>query len=397
MPGPLALVSVPTESCRIDWVSLSYDTKSDDQVEDLLRETYRFLDGTFPGEGWGEVRPSKHFENMRTHGSKVRIHWTFLSERRGAKSAPNPGRFLIEMSGEPLGRMSSETRMDSLSYLTSLRGFRGASRLDCQRTWLDPLRTAEEIVMDFRRGDLWCIGYSQVRDHCWMDHRGQPRASATQYIGSPKGRKYIRIYNKGVEAGWEEEALRVEVQYRREPAAQHLNAMLARFERESPEADDPTTAEERTVNDLIAQDVRLRDTSRWRGGERPQNWADAAPTPQWWEEMLDHVPEHLAVEYEDPKDLQRVWDNMLFQYGRKFALEALRQCIANGLGPSDFGAEFVDSCMARLKEEDVDVLYQVLRDVPRERVKEVFDQALSVSAWNTERNPVRGESKLPAF
>lgn len=397
MARVLDLVSIPTESCRIDWVSLSYQVDHDDQMEDLLREVYRFAEGTFPGEEWGEKRPSKHFENLRTHGSKVRIHWTLLSERRGDISPKNPGRFLIEMSGEPLGRMSSLDRMNSLSYLTSLRGFRGASRLDCQRTWLDPLRSAEQWVEGFRRGDLWCVGYSQVRDYVAVNYKGEHVSAATLYIGSPKGRKFIRVYDKGAEAGWEEEALRVELQYRREPAAQHLNAMLGRFERESEDRDDPTDAEERTVNDLIAQDVRLRDTSRWRGGTRPQNWADQAPPPQWWEEMLDHVPRPLAVEYENPKDLQRVEDNMLFQYGRKYALEILRRSLVTGLGPSDLAGEFIDACMARLRSEDVEVLYELLPDHPKEQIDSLFRAALEVSAHNTEWNPDRGRRMLPAF
>lgn len=264
--------------------------------------------------------------------------------------------------------------------LADLRGFRRCTRLDVQETWCNPPISAEQICDLVQKRRLWCYGYQRQRQWKEKNYQGKDIEGATQYFGSKKAARMVRIYNKAAEQGWDVPALRVEIQHREEYAEQYFQELLCRILKVGPSSEDLGTVEQHLVKDLIARGVDLRDIERWEGQDLPKNWARTAAVPDWWEAMLNHQPTAIPISFKSGGKLEMAWENAVHQYGRQLALLWLSSAL-NGVendltGMLRFGFE----CLNRLRREDLDELVALCPDVEKAKVLRLFHNRVAAAA-----------------
>lgn len=348
--------SQPVESCAIDWVTFGYRFVRASDGEELLNDVYAMAMTILPEGEWHAPVPDRHYETRLRHDSGIAIRHSISGNVADLPDHKNPGGVAVDIPGLPLGTMTTTDRMESLLRLADRIGFKGAARIDFQRTWLDPPVTAEEVVRLTRELRLWAKGYSTIRDHAPMNAKGESAAPATVYFGSPASQKLVRLYNKAAEGRWPIPAVRVEVQHRKR-IARHSWALLAKRYKEAEALGPLLDHVERDMTlDVIARDCDLKDTSQWAGRPRPKNWADAAPTPEWWAEMLGHVPKELPPAAKQDKDLPAATAQGVHQYGRTFALNAIANSLVHG---TDLRLELGHLLMrffSRLRDRDAETI-----------------------------------------
>ena len=66
------------------------------------------------------------------------------------------------------------------------------------------------------------------------------------------------------------------------------------------------TQEERTVKDALSQHADFKDTSAYEGRPKPKKWAQSAPRPDWWTEMLAHKADPLKLQHKVETDIDEV-------------------------------------------------------------------------------------------
>jgi hypothetical protein len=331
MAGELALVSDPIDSCALDWLSTSFRFANNDRLDDLYADVSWLGDQFCPGGEWSKPKPAMHFTHSRRHESGISFSYTpWQSAAGNLKGARNEGVASVEVTGSFLGSITASARQLLYITLRSIPGFYRCNRLDAQITKLNPPVTALDFMLLVEQQMVWPVGFGRGQAYCERTQSGQVVGGVTQYFGGKTSRRRVRAYDKAKEQGWPMPALRVELQERREAARDHFLWLVRNCENDPFNGTMYVTAEDKAVRALLADGLDLRDTSAWKDGERPQNWAQYAPTPQWWKEMVATTVSPIAVQYRKPSDLAATWEAAVAQYGRKVALEAIRRAVVEG-------------------------------------------------------------------
>jgi hypothetical protein len=279
-----------------------------------------------------------------------------------------------------LASADAKFRQGLYADLAALRGFKRCNRLDSQITVLNPEVDALAVVLLVEQRKLWPVGYGRGQAYCERLQSGEIVGAVTQYFGAKTSARRARIYDKAAEQGWEVPAVRFEVQERREAADQHFRqlARLSQTEAKTPPL--LVTAEDRTVRNVIGGELDLRDTSAWVDRERPQRWAQYAPVPGWWKEVLAQPISPIEVQYRKPVDLALTRAASIDQYGRKVALETLRRMLRDGTEFFEEYASYFLDCFARLRRDDLATLLALLPEDQADEARELFGEVMADAA-----------------
>lgn len=380
--GTSAVESRPTDSCRLDWLSVSYYAASDQLQEqqigyylELLRV---FVESPTLKDGAGR----KFFEHSVFHDAGLALKW---SPPDGSR---NPGCLTVDLRGEFFKLMSPAQRAAVYLDASELEGFKHCTRLDAQRTLLDPQADAEQIHRMVRERQVWVpryAGYSQLGR---IDSKGDAMKGASLVWGGPESAARGMTYNKALEDHWDGvRAVRHEVRLRRQPARDYFARLL-----ESLRAEDGPDcrhfAEPRFVQSVLSKHMTYLDTSRLAKvldkKDWPQNWVKDSAPAAFWSEVVEGVPMELQATWQEQKALEDSVAALCRQYGRKAALWVMWRHYGCGEDREDALEALFAQWAVRIRDEDLDDLIKLVPEENRDRLIAEFPEWRATGAYNLE-------------
>lgn len=277
----------------------------------------------------------------------------------------NQGLVSLDIRGDALAALDAEQRKAVVLDFAEMDGFKQCSRLDSQVTVVNPDATAESILQQVRKREIWIKGFSSYGEPSTKDQWGNPMTGATITWGSPKGATRCRTYNKQAEANWDQPAVRHEVQLRKQPARDRFNSLveLLRLEGEGEE----TKAEAHFVQSVLDQHMAYLDTSRLadRSDQQgwPERWARDSKKADWWKEVVNVVPTEMKTKWRLTKALEDAVEARDKQYGRITAKWVAKRVWIDGAALADARNEELTRAFVRMKDEDIE---EVVALVPEE-------------------------------
>ncbi len=360
MAGPLPNQSHATPSTRVDWWSGTYRIHSRDDLWILKGYLRSLADRILPDAEWAQPSKGRFYKVRERHPSGLQIqHNGGLPAAGTLERKSTDGLASIEIPGQVWGFLGPADRRDLIGDLRASFHLMRTTRLDLQTTILEPEQDAEWIVQEVAAGRLWPKGFGVGMAYANRNLHGDLHGACTQYFGGKESDIRSRHYDKAAERGWEIPAVRHEVQLRNDHADQWFRRMAERCQAEPALGPLLMTAEAATVKDALGSLVDFRDTSRWEGRRKPRNWAQTAPVPPWWSEVVGHSPTPLAVEYRPPGDLEASVATMRAQFGRKYALWLLLEALKASQAVPVSATDVALRCIADLDEGDWKVLAQL--------------------------------------
>jgi hypothetical protein len=361
------------DSCQPDWLSHTFKLPRGDYLDDLFAFTRALADEIDPRGEWTPPRRSRHFAHLTRHPAGLQFQFTPPDDPGSPRPAVSevktvgrsPGLASLEISGSALSALLPADRGRIYDTLIGWPGRFHCTRIDLQATRVNHKPDVLEIVHLVEAGSLWPKGFGRGQTYATRDLHGNICAAPTQYFGGRDSEIRARIYDKGAEQGADLPAVRFELQVRGDAAEAHFRRLVDRTRMQAGDHFGVMAAEDRTVKDALGQHLDLRDTSKWEGQRKPKNWAQSAPVPDWWQELLDGPPSPLRIGRKAPPDLMGSWNACIDQYGRKMALEASRRVLAEGQELGDVADALLRQFFAKTRLEDVDVLEDACPGVDR--------------------------------
>lgn len=349
------------DSCRVDFLSLSFFAASDslqrEQISYFL-ELNALLSGTYDlSQGGGR----RFFEESWYHQCGIALKWT-----PPGTGKVNAGLLSVDVKGDALAGLSADLRKSVYLDAFEMEGFRGCTRIDTQRTVVNPHATAQEIHQMVVNREVWIKGFTGYRQEAMLDADGRPLNGCTIGFGSRKGLTTTKTYDKRAELkGVGEPAARHELVQRKQIAKSRFQSLCAGLKEEEESAD--TSYERIFVQSNLAQSMTYLDTSRLKDTARedwPDNWARDSKPADFWAQVVEGPVEEFTTEWRLEKTLERLIKNRAKQYGRgRFKYLSLR-IWAQGESLADCVQDDLDLDAIRLKDEDID---EVCAQVPEER------------------------------
>jgi hypothetical protein len=235
------------------------------------------------------------------------------------------------------------------------------------------------------------VGYGRGQAYCERTQSGQIVGPVTQYWGAKTSARRARCYDKAAEQGWDTPAVRFELQERREAAHAHFLHLAKLSKAEASVGPLLVTAEQSTVRNILGKELDLRDTSAWADRERPQNWAQYAPVPGWWEEVLGQHVSPIAVQFRPPTDLASTRAAAVEQYGRKLTIENIRRAVVEGTTVDEQALLLQLELAQRVRREDLATVLALLPENLHDQARRVFAKVTAAAARHTEEM-VRGDT-----
>lgn len=380
--GKSAVESVPTASCRLDWLSLSFyaasETLQKKQLGWWLDAFGRFVPEPTFKDGAGR----KFFEYSVFHDAGIGLRWT------PPDGARNAGFLNVDLKGEFFKLTNPAQRAAIYLDASELEGFKHCTRLDAQRTLLDPHADAEEVHRMVREREVWVARYKGFRQLGETDSKGDAVKGASVVWGGPESAARGMTYNKAAEDGWDGlRAVRHEVLLRRQPARdcfQTLRQML--LQEEGPGC--RYLAEVRFVQSVLAKQMTYLDTSRLAAvtdkAQWPENWAADSQPAEFWREVVDGNPVELTTTWRQEKSLEDSVAAMNNQYGRKAYNFVMWRMYGCGQSREEALDELFDCWAARAKEEDLPELVKLAKPGERKALAREFHRWRQAAAHNLE-------------
>jgi hypothetical protein len=388
LPVVLPNQSHACPSCRVDWLSATFQLHQDDDLDDLADYLADLGDRVLSGGRFLEPGKGRFYETKLRHESGLQLQYTLPSRSasacRAQDSRPvvNSGLASVEVPGSIWGFLDPKERSRLITEVRHWPALKRVTRLDLEATLLDPVQDAEAVVLDVAAGRLWPVGFGIGMAYANRNLHGDLHGACTQYFGGKASRIRSRHYDKAAEAGWQTEAVRHEVQLREEPADQWFRRLADRCETEQPVGPLLMTAEAATVKDALGTLVDFRDTSRWEGQRKPKKWAQTARPPGWWRDVVGPAPTPLAVEYRPPGGLEASLEAMFDQYGRKLGLWAFLACLDTGDDVHGVGAHVVLRAMTQLDEGDWKLIAQLRPELDEASLRDCYLRSIAnAKAW----------------
>lgn len=349
------------DSCRVDWLSLSLFAASDSLQREQISywlELNALISGTYALlEGGGR----RFFEESWYHPCGISLKWTAPGSGK-----VNAGLLSVDVKGDALAALSSDIRKSVYLDAFEMEGFRQCTRLDTQRTVVNPHATAQDIYKKVVNREVWIKGFTGYRQEALTDADGRPLKGCTVGFGSRKGLTTTKSYDKRAELkGVGPEAVRHELVQRKQIAKSRFQSLCEGLKAEGDAAD--TSYERIFVQSNLAQSMTYLDTSRLKNKPReewPENWARDSKPADFWAQVVEGPVEEFTTEWRLEKTLERLIKNRAKQYGRgRFKYLSLR-IWAQGESLADCVQDDLDLDAIRLKDEDID---EVCSQVPEER------------------------------
>ena len=371
--GEKSLGQRASASCRLDWLSVSLFGSTVRRQREQLSYFFSLLSAVADGATWPEPSAAKFFQKAVSHEAGVSIKWT-----EPGSSETNEGLISVDIRGTAFLALEREHRKALYLDIAEMEGFKQCTRLDAQRTVLNPSMSAEQIHESLVNQALWVKAYKGFRQMGELSGRDALEGGSTVMWGSPQNAIRARTYNKAVEAGWDVPAVRHEVQMRKQPARDKFNALVEALQVE--QASEATTAENAFVQSVLNQHMAYLDTTRFAKLTRknwPKNWAQRCEKAQWWDqEVVTGDPKEIKTQWRLQKKLEDSVAACDAQYGRILGKWLFAHCMATGETPEEAFLVRSAQWLTRLKDEDLTDLLQL---VPEESHAELLEN------WSTWR------------
>lgn len=380
--GTESLGAAATASCRLDWVSVSLFGASERRQREQLAYFFSLLRSISDGATWPAPSPSKFFDNSVSHEAGLSIKWT-----QPGSGNVNQGLMSVDIRGAAFKALDREERKDLYLDISEMEGFKQCTRLDAQRTVLNPIASAEEIFSCLSSRTLWVKSFRGFRQMGELDGDGVPSSGSTVMWGSPESAVRARSYNKAVESGWDIPAVRHEVQLRRQPARDKWNFLIEQLRVEQD--DHATKAENAFVQSVLNQHMAYLDTTRLAKRMRkewPADWAQRCGVADWWDkEVVTGDPKEIKTQWKLAKKLEDSVKAGDVQYGRIYAKWMLVKVHRDGLTPDEALLDMSAQWVLRLKDEDLEDLLLLTPEEKHDTMRENFHKWRQIAAHNAEQ------------
>lgn len=379
--GKGALGQRPTASCRLDWLSVSLFGSTVRRQREQLSYFFSLLNAVSDGATWPEPSPAKFFQHSVSHEAGVSIKWT-----EPDSGQTNQGLISVDIRGTAFLALEREHRKALYLDIAEMEGFKQCTRLDAQRTVLNPSMSAEDLHEQLVAGTLWVKGFRNYRQMGPMSSRNAPSDASTVMWGAPESAVRARSYNKAAEAGWDVPAVRHEVQLRRQPARDKFNYLVEQLQVE--QAVEATSTENAFVQSVLNQHMAYLDTSRLAKLTRknwPKNWAQRCEKAEWWDkEVVTGDPKEIKTTWRLQKKLEDSVAASDAQYGRILAKWLLAEVVNEGLDAEEALLKRSAQWLVRLKDEDLEDLLHLVPSEKHDQLLQNWTDFRQVAAHNAE-------------
>ena len=368
-------------SCRLDWLSVSLFGATVRKQREQLSYFFSLLNAVSDGATWPEPSPAKFFQNAVSHEAGVSIKWT-----EPGSGHTNQGLISVDIRGTAFLALEREHRAALYLDIAEMDGFKQCTRLDAQRTVLNPSISAEELHEQLVAGTCWVKGFRSYRQMGGLTTRNAASDASTVMWGAPESAVRARSYNKAAEAGWDVPAVRHEVQLRRQPARDKFNALVEQLQVE--QASEATTAENAFVQSVLNQHMAYLDTSRLAKLTRknwPKNWAQRCKKAEWWDkEVVTGDPKEIKTQWRLQKKLEDSVAASDAQYGRILAKWMLLRVVGDNVEAEEALLDRSAQWLLRLQDSDLEDLMHLLPPEKHDDLIETWQSYRQVAAHNAE-------------
>ena len=368
-------------SCRVDWLSLSFYAHNNSLQREQIHYFLKVLAFTAGDTQMAEGGGRRFFAESWFHPAGLSIKWT----EPGGEGI-NSGLLSVDIKGDLLASMPASVRKAAYLDFHDLEGFKQCTRMDIQRTVVNPHSDADEIHRRLVNREIWVPRFSGWRPGALIDADGKQTTGCLLAWGSPKGTCVAKTYDKRAEQKAEgPPACRHELQLRKQPARDRWLALVAELLQEDEEAE--TRAEERFVQSNLGQHMTYLDTSRLKDlprGEWPRNWARDSEPADFWKEVVTGEVKEYQTKWRFDVALERAMANKQKQYGRLTA-KYISKCVwVDGDSLKDVQQDELDHAFVRMKDEDVEEILAQVPEDEKEAARKWMNKARRSAAKNVE-------------
>ena len=277
-----------------------------------------------------------------------------------------------------------EERKALFEDAVELPGWRKCTRLDAQRTIVDPMANSEQIWSLVRQRKLWIAGYNSHSQLSPTDSKGDAVNGASTVWGKPTAAARGTTYNKALEQKIKDQnAVRHEVRCRGVAAEGYFQGLMQTLQTDAE-------AERRVVQAILKRHMNYLDTSRYSDikdkAKWPKNWAKKVSAADFMGEVLEGDFTEVKPATRFGKALRQRKDHADFQYGSTYALWVLYQSLDTSEELHEVMDRLLDHWFVRLKDEHLDEL-QHLTSIKREWLESYISGLRKQAASNLENCP----------
>ena len=369
------------DSCRLDWLSLSYFAHNNSLQRDQLYYFAKLLQFIAGPSQMDEGGGRRFFAESWFHPAGISLKWT---EQGGG--GVNAGLLSVDIKGDALASMPLDVRKAVYLDASDMDGFKQCTRMDIQRTVVNPHSDADEIHRRLVNREVWVPRFSGWRPGALMDADGRQTTGCLIGWGSPKGTCAAKTYDKRAELKeGGPPAVRHELQLRKQPARDRWLALVSELRLEDEETDART--EERFVQSNLGQHMTYLDTSRLKDlprGEWPKNWARDSEPADFWNEVVSGEVKEYTTKWRFDVALERAMANKQKQYGRLTAKYVSKCLWVDGDSLKDVQQDEMDQAFVRMKDEDVEEIVAQVPEAEKTAARKWMNKARKSAAKNVE-------------
>ena len=256
-----------------------------------------------------------------------------------------------------------EERKALFEDVVELSGWRKCTRLDAQRTIVNPMANSEQIWSLVRQRKLWIAGYNSHSQLSPVDSKGDAVNGASTVWGKPTAAARGTTYNKALEQGIKDQnAVRHEVRCRGVAAEGYFDGLMQTLQTDAQ-------AERHVVQAILKRHMNYLDTSRYSDikdkAKWPKNWVKQVSAADFMGEVLEGDFTEVKPATRFGKALRQRKAHADFQYGSTYALWVLQQTLDTPQELEEVMDRLLDHWFVRLKDEHLDELQQ-LTSIKRE-------------------------------
>lgn len=293
----------------------------------------------------------------------------------------------VDLTGTTFKYLTPEERIAIYLDFAELEGFKHCTRLDAERTLLEPQADAEEIHRMVRNREIWVARFDSYSQLGPVDSKGDAVKGASVCWGQPQSARRGITYNKALEDKWlGVRAVRHEVRNRKAVARDLFKTLIAEIRAASDS--EQQTIESRFVQSVLSKTMTYLETSRFSAiqdkKEWPENWAaDSQPAP-FWSEVVTGDPIELQTQWRVTKSLEDSQYSEDQQYGRKRGKWSLWQVYGFDKTFASVAQERLDQALVRVRPEDLDEVAALLTPEQAARMRAEWEEVKGIAANNVE-------------
>lgn len=370
-----------SDSCRLDWLSVSYAPTTNGELEQCLSYFFQASKYFAPGSSFGEGTGRRFFtDSLSNRDAGILLRWT----PHGGKI--NAGKVSIDLQGSFFQYTDADDRKALYLDISELPGFVKATRVDCQTTKLDPSVNSEELYQLVRDRRTWLSGYNSYSQLAAVDAKGDAVTGASTCWGKPTAAIRCLSYNKALEQGIKDcNAIRHEVRCRKLSAEGYFNDLLSLLHQEADKSN--SDAEQAFVRSVLKTHMNYLDTTRLANikdkADWPKNWAFNSKTADFMEEVLSGPTHEVKRAFRLGQRLTDSVNAGAKQYGAIFSMYVMYLVEERGLTYEDAQDAVFAKFNAHLKDHHIERMEQLLPFIKPGVVRDILEERRQSGArWN---------------